>query len=84
MANASRSTTLIPVLYCGRTGRAHEFILDCATGRSPPGIEAEDDREALHGLRLPRADDVVPVPGTLMIEPTESEPKSELDRSATR
>ncbi len=37
-------------------------------------------RKTPHRLRLPRADDVVPVPGTLMIEPTESESKAELDR----
>jgi glycine dehydrogenase len=65
----------------GRNGRvAHECILDLRALREARGVEGRRRGQAPDGLRLPRADDVVPGPGTLMIEPTESESKAELDR----
>ncbi len=70
-----------PVLYRGARGRvAHEFILDCRPLKKTAGIEAEDIAKRLmdYGFHAPTMS--FPVPGTLMIEPTESEPRSELDR----
>jgi glycine dehydrogenase len=69
------------VLYTGRAGRvAHEFILDCRTFEKSAGIKVEDIAKRLmdHGFHAPTMS--WPVPGTLMIEPTESESKAELDR----
>ena len=58
---------------------AHEFILDCRPFKKA-GIEAEDVAKRLmdYGFHAPTMS--FPVAGTLMIEPTESEPKAELDR----
>jgi glycine dehydrogenase len=70
-----------PVLYTGRNGRvAHELILDCRGFKKSAGIEAEDIAKRLmdYGFHAPTMS--FPVPGTLMVEPTESEAKSELDR----
>ena len=70
-----------PVLYTGRSGRvAHELILDCRTFKKTAGIEAEDIAKRLmdYGFHAPTMS--FPVPGTLMVEPTESESKAELDR----
>ncbi|HSD90770.1 MAG TPA: aminomethyl-transferring glycine dehydrogenase [Kofleriaceae bacterium] len=70
-----------PVLYSGRNGRvAHELILDCRGFKKTAGIEAEDIAKRLmdYGFHAPTMS--FPVPGTLMVEPTESESKSELDR----
>lgn len=69
-----------PILYTGRNGRcAHEMIVDCRPFKAV-GIEAEDLAKRLmdYGFHAPTLS--FPVPGTLMIEPTESESKSELDR----
>jgi glycine dehydrogenase len=69
-----------PVLYTGRNGRvAHEFILDCRPFKAA-GIEAEDIAKRLmdYGFHAPTMS--FPVPGTLMVEPTESESLAELDR----
>jgi glycine dehydrogenase len=69
-----------PVLYKGEKGRAaHEFILDCRPLKKA-GIEAEDIAKRLmdYGFHAPTMS--FPVAGTLMIEPTESESKEELDR----
>lgn len=69
-----------PVLYAGAKGRcAHEMILDCRTFKSF-GIEVTDIAKRLmdYGFHAPTVS--FPVAGTLMIEPTESEPKHELDR----
>ena len=69
-----------PVLYSGKHGRcAHEMILDCR-GFKKAGIEVEDIAKRLmdYGYHAPTVS--FPVAGTLMIEPTESEPKEELDR----
>ena len=69
------------VLYKGKNGRcAHEFILDCRPFKKSAGIEAEDIAKRLmdYGFHAPTMS--FPVPGTLMVEPTESEPRAELDR----
>ena len=70
-----------PVLYTGRNGRsAHEFIVDVRGFKQSAGIEAVDVAKRLmdYGFHAPTMS--FPVPGTLMIEPTESESKVELDR----
>ena len=70
-----------PVLYTGKTGRvAHELIIDARQFKDSSGIEVEDIAKRLmdYGFHAPTMS--FPVPGTLMIEPTESEPKGELDR----
>ncbi len=70
-----------PVLYRGARGRvAHEFILDCRPFKKSAGVEAEDIAKRLmdYGFHAPTMS--FPVPGTLMVEPTESESKAELDR----
>jgi len=69
-----------PVLYTGKNGRAaHEMILDCRPFKAF-GIEAEDIAKRLmdYGFHAPTLS--FPVAGTLMVEPTESESKAELDR----
>lgn len=68
------------VLYSGSNGRcAHEMILDCR-GFKNHGIEVSDIAKRLmdYGFHAPTVS--FPVAGTLMVEPTESEPKAELDR----
>ena len=77
---ARRLQKFFPVLYRGRTGLvAHECILDLR-GWKKHGVEAEDAAKRLmdYGYHAPTLS--FPVPGTFMIEPTESETKSELDR----
>ena len=70
-----------PVLYTGRGGLvAHECIVDLRPITKDDRRDRRRRRQAAHRLRLPRADDVFPVAGTLMIEPTESEDLAELDR----
>jgi glycine dehydrogenase len=58
---------------------AHECILDLRGSRIPPASQ-RGRGEAPHRFRLPRAHHVIPGAGTLMVEPTESESKAELDR----
>ncbi len=68
------------ILYTGSRGRvAHEFIVDCRPFKAA-GIEGEDIAKRLmdYGFHAPTMS--FPVAGTLMIEPTESEPRAELDR----
>jgi len=70
-----------PVLYTGKNGRvAHECIIDLRPLKAATGITEEDVAKRLmdYGFHAPTMS--FPVPGTLMIEPTESEPKAELDR----
>ncbi|MBO9639484.1 MAG: aminomethyl-transferring glycine dehydrogenase [Siphonobacter aquaeclarae] len=70
-----------PVLYVGSQGRcAHEMILDCRPFKQTAGVEAEDLAKRLmdYGFHAPTLS--FPVAGTLMVEPTESESKAELDR----
>ncbi|WP_162416539.1 aminomethyl-transferring glycine dehydrogenase [Cyclobacterium roseum] len=69
-----------PILYTGSKGRAaHEMILDCR-GFKDCGVEVEDIAKRLmdYGFHAPTVS--FPVAGTLMVEPTESESKAELDR----
>jgi glycine dehydrogenase len=69
------------VLYTGSSGRvAHEFIVDLRPFKKSAGVEAEDVAKRLmdYGFHAPTMS--FPVAGTLMIEPTESESKAELDR----
>ena len=78
---AKRLESHFPVLYRGATGyNAHEFIIDLRTLRSKSGISDEDVAKRLmdYGFHAPTMS--WPVPGTLMIEPTESESKEEMDR----
>jgi glycine dehydrogenase len=77
----SRLENHYPVLYQGTRGRcAHEMILDCRPFKISAGIEVEDIAKRLmdYGFHAPTMS--FPVPGTIMIEPTESESKQELDR----
>jgi len=70
-----------PVLYSGRNGLvAHECILDLRPIKDACGVTAEDVAKRLmdYGFHAPTLS--FPVPGTLMVEPTESESKAELDR----
>jgi glycine dehydrogenase len=78
---ARRLDPYYPVLYRGRSGLvAHECILDLRGLRDGAGVEAEDVAKRLmdYGFHAPTMS--WPVAGTLMVEPTESESKSELDR----
>jgi glycine dehydrogenase len=70
-----------PILYTGANGRvAHEFIVDCREFKKTAGIEVIDIAKRLmdYGFHAPTVS--FPVAGTLMVEPTESEAKDELDR----
>ncbi|HET6528649.1 MAG TPA: aminomethyl-transferring glycine dehydrogenase, partial [Balneolaceae bacterium] len=69
------------ILYTGKNGRtAHEFIVDLRPFRESANVEAADVAKRLmdYGFHAPTMS--FPVPGTLMVEPTESESKKELDR----
>jgi len=70
-----------PILYSGNKGRvAHEMILDCNKFSQTAGLQVIDIAKRLmdYGFHAPTV--AFPVTGTLMVEPTESEPLSELDR----
>lgn len=70
-----------PVLYRGAQRRVgHEFIIDLRPFRKTSGITDEDVAKRLMGYGYHAPTMSFPVPGTLMIEPTESESKIELDR----
>jgi len=78
---AKRLEPHFPVLYKGKNGRvAHECILDLREWKQRAGIEVEDVAKRLidYGFHAPTMS--WPVPGTLMVEPTESESLEELDR----
>jgi glycine dehydrogenase len=78
---AERLAPHFPVLYTGRTGRvAHECILDLRPITAATGVTVDDVAKRLidYGFHAPTMS--FPVPGTLMIEPTESESLTELDR----
>jgi glycine dehydrogenase len=78
---AQRLGEAYPLLYNGRNGRvAHECILDLRPLKAHTGITEEDVAKRLmdYGFHAPTMS--FPVPGTLMVEPTESESKRELDR----
>jgi glycine dehydrogenase len=70
-----------PVLFVGAQGRcAHEFILDIRDIKAASGISEEDIAKRLMDFNFHAPTMSFPVPGTLMIEPTESESRYELDR----
>jgi glycine dehydrogenase len=78
---AKRLEAHYPVLYRGARGMvAHECILDCRGFQQGGGVLVEDIAKRLqdYGYHAPTMS--WPVAGTLMVEPTESEPKEELDR----
>jgi glycine dehydrogenase len=78
---AKRLAPHYPVLYSGADGLvAHECILDLRPLKALAGVEVEDVAKRLidYGFHAPTMS--FPVAGTLMVEPTESEPKAELDR----
>jgi glycine dehydrogenase len=78
---ARRLSDLFPVLYSGPGGLvAHECILDTRSFKQSAGVEVEDISKRLidFGFHPPTVS--FPVAGTLMVEPTESEPLAELDR----
>jgi glycine dehydrogenase len=69
------------ILYTGKNGRcAHEMILDCNDFKMASGVEVADMAKRLmdYGFHAPTV--AFPVVNTLMVEPTESESKAELDR----
>jgi glycine dehydrogenase len=69
------------ILYTGKNGRcAHEMILDCNDFKMATGVEVADMAKRLmdYGFHAPTV--AFPVVNTLMVEPTESESKAELDR----
>jgi len=78
---ARRLDAHFPVLYKGAHGLvAHECILDCRPYKASAGVEVEDIAKRLmdYGFHAPTVS--FPVAGTLMVEPTESESREELDR----
>jgi len=78
---AKRLAPHFPVLYVGKNGTvAHECILDLRKVKRDAGVEVEDVAKRLmdYGFHAPTTS--FPVIGTLMVEPTESEAKAELDR----
>jgi glycine dehydrogenase len=78
---AARLHSHFPVFYRGKRGRvAHECILDTRAVKRTGGIEVDDIAKRLvdYGFHAPTMS--FPIAGTLMVEPTESEPKAELDR----
>ncbi len=78
---AKRLQKYFSVLFTGKNGMAaHEFILDLRPFKKSAGIEVEDVAKRLmdYGFHAPTVS--WPVPGTMMVEPTESESKAELDR----
>ena len=78
---AERLKDRFPVLYSGRNGRvAHECIIDTRVLKETAGVSVEDVAKRLidYGFHAPTMS--WPVAGTLMIEPTESEPLAEIDR----
>ncbi|MDP9179217.1 MAG: aminomethyl-transferring glycine dehydrogenase [Gemmatimonadota bacterium] len=78
---ARRLNEHFPLLYKGEHGTvAHECIIDTRVVKAASGVEVEDIAKRLidYGFHAPTVS--FPVPGTLMIEPTESESKAEIDR----
>jgi glycine dehydrogenase len=78
---AKRLGPYYPILFKGKGGRvAHEFVMDARRFDHDAGVKVEDLAKRLmdYGFHAPTMS--WPVPGTLMVEPTESESKAELDR----
>ncbi len=77
----SRLEKEYPILYTAASGHcAHEMIVDLRPFKASAGIEAEDVAKRLMDYNFHAPTLSFPVAGTLMIEPTESETKAELDR----
>jgi len=77
----NRLEEYFPILYQSKSNRvAHEFIVDLRGIKRSTGVDAEDIAKRLmdYGFHAPTMS--WPVPGTIMVEPTESESKEELDR----
>jgi len=80
---AKRLGDAFPVLYVGEQGTvAHECILDCRQLTAASGVSVDDIAKRLMDFGFHAPTMSFPVVGTLMIEPTESESKAELDRFA--
>jgi glycine dehydrogenase len=80
---AARLGDVYPVLYVGSNGTvAHECILDCRPLTAASGVSVDDIAKRLMDFGFHAPTMSFPVVGTLMIEPTESESKAELDRFA--
>jgi glycine dehydrogenase len=78
---AERLHSHFPVFYRGKRGRvAHECILDTRGVKRSAGIEVDDIAKRLMDFGFHSPTMSFPIAGTLMVEPTESEPKAELDR----
>ncbi len=78
---ASRLRGHYDILYTGNHGRvAHEFILDCRHFKTEAGVSVDDIAKRLMDFGFHAPTMSWPVAGTLMVEPTESESKAELDR----
>jgi glycine dehydrogenase len=78
---AERLHAHFPVFYRGKRGRvAHECILDTRGAKRTAGIEVDDIAKRLMDFGFHSPTMSFPIAGTLMVEPTESEPKAELDR----
>ncbi|MBV8399294.1 MAG: aminotransferase class V-fold PLP-dependent enzyme, partial [Acetobacteraceae bacterium] len=78
---AARLSGHYPVLYSGLGGIvAHECIIDCRGFVQEAGVQVEDIAKRLQDFGFHAPTMSWPVPGTLMVEPTESESKAELDR----
>jgi glycine dehydrogenase len=78
---ANRLRESYPILYAGPGGMvAHECIIDCRGFAAEAGVQVEDIAKRLQDFGYHAPTMSWPVAGTLMIEPTESESKAELDR----
>lgn len=77
----SRLERYCPILYKGKNDRvAHEFILNTKQFKQTADVDVEDIAKRLMDYSFHAPTVSFPVPGTLMVEPTESEPREELDR----
>jgi glycine dehydrogenase len=80
---AARLHDAFPTLYVGANGTvAHECILDCRPVTAASGVTVDDIAKRLIDFGFHAPTTSFPVVGTLMVEPTESESKAELDRFA--
>ena len=78
---AKRLEKFYSVLFTGKNGlSAHEFILDLRPFKKSADVEVEDIAKRLMDFGFHAPTISWPVPGTMMVEPTESESKAELDR----
>jgi glycine dehydrogenase len=78
---AKRLAPHYPVLFTGRQGTcAHEFIIDCRAFEKSAQVTVEDIAKRLMDFGIHAPTMSWPVAGTMMVEPTESEPRAELNR----